>query len=64
MLDGVFNHTGRKRVYFTADGLYGDLGAAQGEQSPCSQLPSAIASGVGRQASQRPSFVLPTGKTS
>ena len=34
MLDGVFNHTGRKSVYFNADGFYDDLGAAQGEQSP------------------------------
>ena len=34
MLDGVFNHTGRKSVYFNADGFYPDLGAAQGEQSP------------------------------
>ena len=31
MLDGVFNHTGRKSVYFNADGFYDDLGAAQGE---------------------------------
>ena len=30
MLDGVFNHTGRKSVYFNADGFYDDLGAAQG----------------------------------
>ena len=34
MLDGVFNHTGRKSVYFNADGFYPDLGAAQGEASP------------------------------
>ena len=34
MLDGVFNHTGRKSVYFNADGFYPGLGAAQGEQSP------------------------------
>ena len=34
MLDGVFNHTGRKSVYFNADGFYDNLGAAQGEQSP------------------------------
>ena len=34
MLDGVFNHTGRKSVYFNADGFYDELGAAQGEQSP------------------------------
>ena len=34
MLDGVFNHTGRKSVYFNADSFYDDLGAAQGEQSP------------------------------
>ena len=34
MLDGVFNHTGRKSVYFNADGLYPGLGAAQSEQSP------------------------------
>ena len=34
LLDGVFNHTGRKSVYFNADGFYPTLGAAQGEQSP------------------------------
>ena len=34
LLDGVFNHTGRKSVYFNADGFYPSLGAAQGEQSP------------------------------
>ena len=34
LLDGVFNHTGRKSVYFNADGFYPGLGAAQGEQSP------------------------------
>ena len=34
ILDGVFNHTGRKSVYFNADGFYPGLGAAQGEQSP------------------------------
>ena len=34
MLDGVFNHTGRKSVYFNADGFYDDLGAAQGPASP------------------------------
>ena len=30
LLDGVFNHTGRKSVYFNADGFYPTLGAAQG----------------------------------
>lgn len=34
MLDGVFNHTGQKSVYFNSDGFYPDLGAAQGEASP------------------------------
>ncbi len=34
MLDGVFNHTGCKSVYFNADGFYPTLGAAQGEASP------------------------------
>ena len=34
MLDGVFNHTGRKSVYFNADGFYPNLGAAQGAASP------------------------------
>ena len=37
----------------------------QGMQSaPFSQLPSAMASGVGLQASQRPCLVMPTGNTS
>ena len=34
LLDGVFNHTGRKSVYFNADGFYPTLGAAQGPASP------------------------------
>lgn len=34
LLDGVFNHTGRKSVYFNADGFYPTLGAAQGPDSP------------------------------
>lgn len=34
MLDGVFNHTGQKSVYFNADGFYPTPGAAQGESSP------------------------------
>ena len=34
LLDGVFNHTGRKSVYFNADGFYPTPGAAQGPRSP------------------------------
>ena len=34
MLDGVFNHTGRKSVYFNADGFYPEPGAAQSKDSP------------------------------
>lgn len=33
ILDGVFNHTGAKSLYFNADGFYSTLGAAQGEDS-------------------------------
>lgn len=34
ILDGVFNHTGAKSIYFNADGFYPTLGAAQGKDSP------------------------------
>ena len=34
LLDGVFNHTGRKSVYFNADSFYPTPGAAQGPRSP------------------------------
>ena len=34
LLDGVFNHPGRKSVYFNADGFYPAPGAAQGPISP------------------------------
>lgn len=34
ILDGVFNHTGAKSIYFNADGFYPSSGAAQGKGSP------------------------------
>ena len=34
ILDGVFNHTGAKSIYFNADGFYPTPGAAQGKGSP------------------------------
>ncbi len=34
VLDGVFNHTGSRSVYFNADGFYPTVGAAQSESSP------------------------------
>jgi len=34
MLDGVFNHTGSRSIYFNADGFYPSLGAAQSKKSP------------------------------
>ena len=34
LLDGVFNHTGSRSLYFNADGFYPTCGAAQGEASP------------------------------
>lgn len=34
ILDGVFNHTGAKSIYFNADGFYPSLGAAQSKDSP------------------------------
>ena len=34
ILDGVFNHTGSKSLYFNADGFYPTVGAAQNPTSP------------------------------
>ena len=39
MLDGVFNHTGRKSVYFNADGFYDDLGDVYKRQAPWRSRP-------------------------
>ena len=34
VLDGVFNHTGSRSLYFNQDGWYPTLGAAQSQESP------------------------------